>query len=128
VKDAAKSRFKAYLLTYWHATLPEADLELGRPGLLNADNWQIRYCFGQKEGRDYMDVYGSHRMTNDRHLRLYEDGEMEDLEALRMSYGWDPKIPGDEERSKREHIEYNTRIWGMLDAKFSPEGESSQGG
>jgi len=34
---------------------------------------------GKGRGAEYLDYYASHRMTNDRHIRLREDGSEEHL-------------------------------------------------
>ena len=41
----------------------------------------------RKDGREYLDCYSMHRMTNDSHVRWYADGETETLPAIGWSYG-----------------------------------------
>jgi hypothetical protein len=56
-------------------------------------------------------------MTDDRHVRIYDDGECMDLDAICSMYGYDPKIPGDQERAERENREYNQRVYKELQEK-----------
>ena len=37
-------------------------------------------------GREHLDYSAMHRMTNDRHVRLYADGDEEDLPAMQEGY------------------------------------------
>ena len=51
-----------------------------------------------------MDVYCSHRMTNDRHFRIYEDGKSEGLPAIDyFSYGYDPNASEDVNKEKENN-------------------------
>lgn len=42
---------------------------------------------------EYLDFYATHRMTDDRHHRIYENGEVEDLPAFRTFYLVDSEEP-----------------------------------
>ena len=50
--------------------------------------WTIwtRFDIGAGDGREHLDYYAVHRMTNDRHVRLYADGEEEGLPAMAEGY------------------------------------------
>jgi aromatic ring hydroxylase len=56
-------------------------------------------------------------MTDDRHCRIYENGECVDLDAICSMYAFNPKIPGDEERAERENRERNRRVYKELQEK-----------
>ena len=80
-------KIKAYFDGYFHSwgiVLPQADLSslvLDKDHELCKEGWTIRYKFGAQDGKGYMDFYASHRMTNDRHERVWEDGRVEGLPA-----------------------------------------------
>lgn len=67
----------------WSITLPGAANALRLPGAIWDQGWQIRWVFGRGEdGREYLEFYATHRLTNDRHQRVTEDGEWSSLPAL----------------------------------------------
>lgn len=60
---------------------PEHVRERKRGKIVEA-GWAIWYLFGEDERGEYLDYYASHRMTNDRHLRIREDGAEEYLPTV----------------------------------------------
>jgi hypothetical protein len=62
--------------------LPPDHIEERRQGKLVAAGWAIWYLFGEDELGEYLDYYASHRMTNDRHIRIREDGTEECLPTV----------------------------------------------
>jgi hypothetical protein len=66
----------------WNIELPESDVAEKRRGEIRKAGWAIQYQFGSDAGREYLDYYAIHRMTNDRHVRLYADGTTVLLPAL----------------------------------------------
>jgi ribonuclease HII len=79
--------------------------------------------FGNDAEGPYLEFYATHRMTNDRRVRIHSSGEAKDLEPLVTMYAYDPKIPGDRERAARENRRRNTRITKELEAHgLYPEG------
>ena len=78
-----KTYFDDYFYS-WDITLPQGDLsspDLDKDYEIRKAGWIIRYKFGVQDGKVYMDFYASHRMTNDRHERVWEDGRVEGLPA-----------------------------------------------
>ena len=63
----------------WSIELPEEAVENRQRGKIVKSGWTIGYLFGTDEAGDYLDYYASHRMTNDRHVRLYADGSSKGL-------------------------------------------------
>ena len=72
---------------HWEIILPEKDIKTRSGGYIQCAGWLIQYCFG-KDGRglEYLDYYAAHRMTDDSHRRIYEDGREESLPALSSMY------------------------------------------
>ena len=117
-----EGRFAGYFAN-WGIRLPEGAVQLEEPGVIQQDGWTIRYVFGNDAGGSYLEFYATHRMTNDRRVRIYSSGEAKDLEALETMYGYDPNIPGDRERAARENRRRNTRVTKELAARrLYPEG------
>jgi ribonuclease HII len=115
-------RFAEYFAN-WGIRLPEGGVKLKEPGVIHQAGWTIRYVFGSDAAGSYLEFYATHRMTNDRRVRIYSSGETKGLEALETMYGYDPKIPGDQERAVRENRRRNTRVTKELEAHdLYPEG------
>ncbi len=99
---------------HWNIVLPERDLADRSPGFIAKAGWSIRYIFGKDGDREYLEFYAMHRMTDDRHVRIYEDGEGEELDAICSMYISNPNIPGDQERAEKENREHNQRVYREL--------------
>ena len=77
----------------WDIQFPENDMNDRKNGFINKAGWLIQYCFGKENGIEYLDYYSSHRMTDDDHIRIYENGETKTLETFRISYLTDTPEP-----------------------------------
>lgn len=71
-------------------------------GSIREGGWDIRYMVGREGARAFMELYAVNRRTNDRHIRIYDDGVVEPLQAVSDGFSYDPKLPGDRERAQRE--------------------------
>ena len=99
----------ARYFSHWEIELPlEAVIQRQRGKLFQA-GWSVRWLFGVDGRGEYLDFYAVHRMTNDRHLRIHENGEVMALEAL-----LEPFVPVGREK---EYFAHNRRIGRMLRAK-----------
>jgi hypothetical protein len=87
IEQRFNERFKK-----WQIRLPPEDIAERRRGMILERGWSIKYLFGRNEKGEYLDVYASHRMTDDTHERVYESGEVEELEA--KGFGDSPLEPG----------------------------------
>jgi hypothetical protein len=56
---------------HWEIRLPSDAVEHRKRGKIVQAGWAIWYLFGFDEKGEYLDYYASHRMTNDRHVRIY---------------------------------------------------------
>ena len=74
---------------YFEIELPVDALSPGKVLLIVKRGWTIwtRFDVDPDDGREHLDVYSMHRMTNDSHVRWYADGEEEYLPAVGWSYG-----------------------------------------
>lgn len=111
-----KKSFDQYFLN-WEIVLPEGNLTNRLAGNILKAGWTIRYNFGMEHGREYLEFYAVHRMTDDRHSKIYDDGEIVDLDAISSMILYNPKIPGDEEQQSRINCERNKRIYKELQDK-----------
>jgi len=67
---------------YWDITLPAENLRSLFPGHMAKGGWLIQFCFGNDAGGAYLDYYATHRMTDDSHVRLHENGTYTELDSL----------------------------------------------
>jgi hypothetical protein len=80
--EAFQQAFNDYFRP-WGIQLPGHELVLRSCGVIKEADWLIQFRFGkEEENKEYMDVYCIHRMTIDKHFRIYEDGTSEDLPAF----------------------------------------------
>jgi hypothetical protein len=87
-------------------------------GHLFERGWHIGFVWGQEEGREFREVLAQHRMTNDRHYRVWASGEIDHLEAPSEFH----VIPKDAntaelERSARKFHAANAAIYERLRTK-----------
>ncbi|RMD82344.1 MAG: hypothetical protein D6815_09475 [Candidatus Dadabacteria bacterium] len=113
--------------SYWGIELPAENVAQRRRGKIVEKGWAIWYLFGSDERGEYLDYYASHRMTEDRHIRIYSDGEQVTLPAIRgMRIG--SKNPEEDARLEAEHDAKNRETAEMLKAKgFWFEGDEPGG-
>ncbi len=81
-----------------------------------ASGWAIWYLFGEDKRGEYLDYYASHRMTDDRHVRIWEDGGTESLPTL-GTFRIASQDPEEDTRLKAEYLENNRRVGRMLKEK-----------
>ena len=122
-----ESKFRADF-KYWKIRLPKEDVALRRRGTLSNSGWAIWYLFGSDERGEYLDYYASHRMADDRHVRIYADGGVQDLPSISTfrTASLDPME--EDKRLDAEYQEENARIVQLLEGKgFGITGEEPAG-
>jgi hypothetical protein len=78
--------------------------------------WVIWFCFGIDSKGEYLDYYASHRMTDDKHTRLYDDGNIEHLPTITSMY----RVTDDPEENARIKATFyarNQKVSAMLAEK-----------
>jgi len=107
----------------WAISLPEETVAKRLRGKICKAGWAIWFLFDSDAKGEYLDYYAAHRMTNDRHVRIYEDGQVEDLPAI-------PDLrpcsedPGEDARLKKEQHAEDLRVVEILEAKgFGMQGD-----
>lgn len=102
--------------SHWHITLPPEDVEQRKQGKICKGGWTIGYLFGSNKNCEYLDYYASHRMTSDRHIRLYVNGKRRSLPTI-IEFRKGSKDPNEDARLEAEYIARNQRIAKLLKAK-----------
>jgi hypothetical protein len=75
-------------------------------------------------GLPSLEFYATHRMTNDRHARIWADGHLEHLDAIEELYAYDPNVPGAKEAAHEAYLMHNRRVAEQLRASgLYPEGD-----
>jgi hypothetical protein len=111
------AEFASYF-AHWKIVLPEADLAARRRGSVHAAGWTIQYLFGADAQGEYLDFYATHRMTNERHQRIYASGQIEYLPTMHEFMVFPAAASqADKERIEREYYEHNRAIGALLRAK-----------
>ena len=105
--------------------LEDEQIRTGNRDSIGARGWRINYLVDtDSDGKLFLEFYATHRMTDDRHVRISNSGETEDLDAIRSMFFFDPNVAGDQERSSRKNIEHNRKITAELEAKgLYPSGD-----
>lgn len=119
--DMIATEFATYFAT-WGIVLPADDLAARRRGSVSAAGWRIQYLFGADEQGEYLDFYARHRMTNERHERIYASGQMLGLPTMHefMVFPADAS-PEDKARIEQEYYAHNRAIGALLREKgFGP--------
>lgn len=62
---------------HWGISLPRQDIAQRAPGRIQKEGWTISYHFGFDAGREYVEFFACHRMTDDTLNRIYDDGTHE---------------------------------------------------
>jgi hypothetical protein len=101
---------------HWEITLPPGTVERRAGGRIVHQGWAIWYLVGEDERGVYLDYYAAHRMTNDRHHRLREDGTDEDLPTIQSMRLVSPD-PEEDARRAAEHLAGNREVARMLEEK-----------
>jgi hypothetical protein len=115
--ETIKAAFAEYF-ERWNIRLP-AELDAhSAPGQISQQGWRIQYLTGEDEKGCYLDFYASHRMTSDRHVRIYESGRVQHLPAYQEHVIYAAGASEAEKRqAEREFQEYNRQVKKILEEK-----------
>lgn len=100
---------------HWNISLPPDSVTARSPGHIFEQGWHIGYLWGTEKGEDYLELLAQHRMTDDRHFRIFASGRVEDLPGPATFYSYGPKATDEEKaEAEREYVESNRRIHAQL--------------
>lgn len=102
----------------WSITLPAHTVRERCNGEISQAGWHIHFLWGQDDTGGYLDYYAQHRMTNDRHVRIRESGEIEHLPAVLDMIIYPPNATEEQEQEAQRRVqEHNERVWAELRQK-----------
>ena len=78
--SAIETYFTDYF-KHWNISLPPDSVRAREPAHIFEQGWHIGYLWGSEDGEEYLEVLAQHRMTDDRHFRVFASGRVEDLPA-----------------------------------------------
>ena len=99
----------------WKLRIPKDDLAREKSGFIQKEGWLVQYCFGRDEKGGYLDYYAAHRMTSDDHIRIREDGSVENLPTM-SEFRIVPE-GGDDGAAEKRFYDANRKVAEMLVAK-----------
>lgn len=102
--------------SHWAIRLPPEDVARRHRGRINQEGWAIWYLFGGDDRGEYLDYYAAHRMTDDRHVRIYASGEREELPTI-QSFRPCSDDPVEDQRLADELFVKNQRVAALLESK-----------
>jgi len=104
VKSVFNERFHK-----WGIHLPEEDLHQRKRGRIQKNGWSINYHFISSGGKEFIEYFSSHRMTNDTLTRIYEDGTTEVVGCCQVFY------QADDPQAEKEYLEHNRNFYNRVD-------------
>ena len=113
--SAIEDRFSQTFST-WGIRLSPEDVAARRRGKIVKAGWCIWYLFASDETGDYLDYYASHRMTDDEHVRIRYDGQVESLPTI-CSMRMMSDDPQEDKKLEAAHLAENRRIARLLEEK-----------
>lgn len=116
-REALRQAFNSQF-AQWKIELPTGAAAPGVVWLIVSAGWTIWTLFGNEDGREFLDYYATHRMTNDRHARIFAEGHEVGLPAIEGGYVVPQGATTEEEAELRaRHFARNQEIERMLDDK-----------
>jgi len=102
------------------------DVVVGTRRTLRQDGWAITYRVDEDaHGRPTLEFYATHRMTNDRHVVISADGQLDHQDSIREMLVFDPKVPGSQEAAADEFETHNRAVEQRLrDRGLYPHGQT----
>lgn len=123
IADAFNGYFEAFGIR-----IGVEDVVVGTQRTLRQDGWAITYGVNEDaDGRLSLEFYATHRMTNDRHVVISSDGQLEHQDSIREMLIFDPKVPGSQEAAVEEFHAHNRAVEQRLrDRGMYPHGQAQR--
>ena len=118
-QERLRQRFNR-VFAHWEIELPADAMSPGLVWIIVQRGWTIwsRFDVDDEDGRERLDYYAMHRMTNDRHVRLYADGEPEYLPAIAEGYSYsEDATEAEKEAARARYIAKNQAVEKLLEEK-----------
>jgi hypothetical protein len=108
-------RYFADCFGRWGISLPPRDVAARSSGHVFEHGWHIAYVWDTESGEEYLEVLAQHRMTDDRHFRVFATGRVEELPAPSGTYAYASDATEAEKLAAAErNSERNRRIYAAL--------------
>ena len=118
-REQLRQRFNRAFAT-WGIELPLDAMSPGVVWIIVQRGWTIwtRFDIGDEDGRERLYYYAMHRMTSDRHVRMYADGEEESLPAV-AEFRVIPQgaTVAEEQEAKDKYLAHNQAVEKLLEEK-----------
>ena len=118
-REKLRQRFNRRF-AHWNIELPVDAMSPGKVWLIVERGWTIwtRFHVDAEDGREHLHCFSTHRMTNDSHVRLYVDGETENLAAIAHGYSY-PKdaTEAEIEAAQERFLAHNQAVEKLLEEK-----------
>ena len=96
---------------HWQITLPVEDLLSRNRGSIKRNGWTINYLFSGERGKEYIEYFASHRMTNDTLNRIYADGTTE-LVGFCQEF-----FLANDKKAEQDYLEHNRKFYAEVEEK-----------
>lgn len=113
LNEAIKRTFANRFLK-WGILLDHAVINSQSVYVIQQEDWQIKFIESNDDKGGYLEFYTSSKKYGDTHFRIYESGELMELEALKENYLYDENIPGSKEASHEVYVSENKKIYEYL--------------
>lgn len=123
-EEAIAEAFNSYFANF-SVRIDAGDVVNGALRRIAADGWLVTFRVDPEDaGMPSLELYATHRMTDDRHVRIWSDGHVEGLDAIREAYSYRPEVPGAEEAARAEYLHHNRAVAAELRGRaLYPEGD-----
>ena len=104
----------------WEIELPFDAMSPGVVWLIVQRGWTLwtRFDIDDEDRRGRLDYYAMHRMTDDRHVRMYADGKEESLPAMAESWvSPQGATPAEEKEARDKYLAHNQTVEKLLEEK-----------
>lgn len=103
---------------HWEIRLPEETVCSRQRGEIQSHGWHIQYLFGEDDQGEYLDFFTTHRMTNDRHVRIYALDKVISLPSYQEFMIFPANVSEEEkQRNEEEYYAQNRRVSELLKEK-----------
>ena len=117
-REQLRQRFNR-VFARWEIELPPDAMSPGVVWFIVQQGWTIwtRFDIGTADGREHLDYYAMHRMTSDRHVRMFADGEEEWLPCIASMYVEKGATEAERKEEEEEFYARNQAVQKLLEEK-----------
>lgn len=98
----------------WQLLLDDAVIDSMNTYVIKKDAWEIRFIENQNDDGKYIELYAISPDYSDSHLRIYQNGVIEELDIIMEHYSYDESLPGNKEIQKEAYVEQNKLVYKYL--------------